>query len=114
MAHKCKANDADPWMSRINNVSEGDITINTEGSDGRFDGKHKDTDNHLQGRCFEAGSDVSDRIWFVVPDNDHLYFGVIHPNGKRIDGTRFQLSRLLDSKRAKLLDGDEDWVATKT
>lgn len=114
MAHKCKANAADPWRSKINGASEGDITIETEGSDGRFTGTHKDLNNQdrpLHGRCYEASGPLPDRIWFEVPDLDYLYVGVIYPDGKRVDGTRFTVSR---SERERILQGDEDWVGTKT
>ena len=113
MAHKCRATDAIPWRSEINGQPDGDITIGTEDGNGRFAGKHKHTNKDLQGRCYEGSDGLSDRMWFVVPDNDHLYFGVISSNGQRVEGVRLTLSNLLKDTRSQL-NGDEDWVGTKT
>lgn len=109
---KCNTLD-NKWKSELPNASikdDGELTINEEGSDGTFDGKHEKSSKPLSGKC--RGHKEDNSIWFVVSANRHLYFGVFVTN-KRIRGVRFNLDEL-HAFKDKTLSGDEEWVATKT
>jgi len=118
MTHKCKATDSRPWLSKINNVDEGEITVGTEDSDGRFRGRHKGQNKDTAGLCFKAGGGQPDKILFVVPANnpEFIYIGAIDVSqpiekiaGQRLSFTDFFQTQA-DTKAALL--GDE-WTAEK-
>lgn len=116
MTHKCKATDSRPWLSKINNVDEGEITVGTEDADGGFRGRHKGLNKDTAGLCFKAGGGQPDKILFVVPANnpEYLYIGAIDGSGESLAGQRLSFTAFFETKadtKAALL-GD-DWTAEK-
>ena len=114
MAKICHTESTKKWDSKITGVSEGNLKINPEDSDGVFTGKHEGKAKDLFGRCFEAGGGLPHRIWFVVPATNHLYMGHFL-NDDKIQGKRFiiDVDTLTVEKadpRAALAD---DWTAER-
>lgn len=133
MAHKCNTeDDGKKWNSKVKGNPDGKFEIKKEDSKGLFSGKHEvGTDKFdLYGKCFEASGGNLDRIWFVVPETDHLYIGDIDLTGADpvITGHRFVIDVAsgdvhLDPIAPAPPDADDgetappqqdEWVATKT
>lgn len=108
---KCNTvDDGQKWKSQVANVGEGDITINKEDGNGKFNGKHEGAGKNLNGKCIEA-SGKPPKIWFRVQGTKDLYVGVFS-NDKKIEGLKLNLDEI--GNAAAPLNGGEDWVAVKT
>jgi hypothetical protein len=104
--------DGRRWNSTVGGRGEGTIQINREDGDGNFNGTHDGTGRSLVGGCREP-SGRPHLIWFVVPENRHLYFGTFRGADARISGFRIDLDEI-ENPRGRPLERDEDWVAVKT
>lgn len=117
MTFKCKATEGNPWVSRINTMDDGVITIDPEDAQGNFFGRHKKSSpifNNIQGRCYEVSVGGTDHIRFIVVTLNEvfLYVGDINAAGDNIIGHRSPLWTF--AAEPNKLPFDEDWVATKT
>ena len=111
---KCQTEGTKRWKSTVGAAGDDGLIFIRPEVAGVFDGKHEKDNHDLHGRCSEDTSG-NHRIWFVVPDNGHLYVGTFL-NEEKIVGLRLKLSDICSkgNRLAPVDGGDEDWVAVKT